>query len=81
MSRPFTGQSSKVELDLRRLEFEHARQMKLMDLEEAERLRRHEQDLARIETDEIGREAQLQKLTKEVAELEQKATLPLDEWL
>ena len=80
MSRTYAGQSSKVELDIRRLEFDHARQMKLMDLEEAERLRRHEQDLARIKADEIGREAQLQRLTQQVAELSQKAILPLDEW-
>lgn len=79
-TRITTDKSSNIDLKIRRIELEHAYWLKQVELDEAERVRAHEQALTRMRADESSREAKLQALTQQVNEFQQKAILPLDEW-
>ena len=94
--RPPVAGLSKLDLDSQRITFDHARQMKRMDLNENKRRRKHEQELAHINADGLGQAAKVQQLAKQVADLQQEvnvqrlakqvdevkppASLPLEVW-
>lgn len=86
--RPSADKSHKVELEIRRLELEHERTLRQMEMDEAKQGREHEHALAKLNAETVQRNdsavqqnEEIQKLTKQVSELTWKATPPLDEWI
>lgn len=79
--RSATDVSYKEGLKIRRLELEHDRQMRQMELNEEERRRTHERSLAQLTTEAVHLNTEVQKLTKQVNDLTWKAASPLDDWI
>ena len=80
LARATTNKSTKSDLEIRRLELAHDRELRQMDLDEKEQCRKHEMSLAQLKTDGESKDVQLLKLTKKITELEWKTMPPLDEW-
>ena len=73
--------SSKVDLDIRRLELEHERQLRQMDLDDRERHRVHEQALARITSDEKNQLDQPKNPPHQTDEERQQPVAPFAVWV
>lgn len=73
--------SSKVDLDIRRIELEYERQLRQMDIDERERQRVHEQTLACIASEEKNQSNQLRKPTQPIDEEPQQSVARLAIWI
>ena len=88
VQRPSTDKTYKVELEIRRLELEHERKIRQMEIDKVERGREHERALAKLNAETINRHDnavhqnnEIQKLTKQVSDLKWQAKPPLDDWI
>lgn len=72
--------AAKIQLEMRRLQLEHEKQLRQMDLDEENRRRDHERTLAQINAQTVQKESEIQKLTKQVDEMTWKLMPALQEW-